>query len=176
MERKLVSRSVDRAHYAQLPRHPLIVCAVLVQNPTNLGGLCRTCEVFRLEALVMSDEAIAEDWAFRNVASSAHHWQPLRSCSLDALPEWLQQQQQDGYSLVALDVDCDAVPLAQFAFPVRSILVLGQELTGIPAPILSVCDHVVSIPQFGLVESLNVQTAGAIAIYEYAKQHITQHS
>jgi tRNA G18 (ribose-2'-O)-methylase SpoU len=165
------NRSIEREGYAKLPRYSLIVCAVLVQNPANLGGLCRTCEAFRLEALVLADLALSQTTAFRNLAVSTHHWQPLIACPIDRLSAWLGTQQAAGYSLVGLDtVSSRDIALPNFVFPRRSVLILGQELTGIPSDILSLCDHLVTIPQFGLVESLNVQTAGSIATYEYLRQ------
>lgn len=170
MKRSRGNRSIHREQYKDLSRFPLIVCAALVKNPANLGGLCRTCEAFRLEAFVMADLGMAQTSAFRGVAASAHHWQPLAACSIDRLSTWLLEQKQADYSLIALQASPKAMSLAQFTFPWQSILVVGQELTGIPAEILLLCDHIVAIPQFGLVESLNVQTAGSIAIYEYVKQ------
>lgn len=175
-ERTPVQRSINRADYSSLPRHSLIVCASLVQNPANLGRLCRTVEAFRLKALVLADLEITQTPAFRNSAASAHHWQPLWECPTNALPTWLNQQQQAGYTLVALDANPVAIPISQFRFPLQTVLLLGQELTGISADLLHQCNHSVTIPQFGLVESLNVQTAGSIAIYEYVRQHIFSES
>lgn len=169
--RSVVNRTVDRDGYTNLPRHGLIVCATLVQNPANLGGLCRTAEAFRLESLVLADGAIAQTSAFKNLSASTHHWQPFTICPIESLLDWLTHHQQSGYSLIALHTSSEAIPLTQFTFPRQSVLILGQELTGIPANVLERCNQMVMIPQFGLVESLNVQTAGAIAIYEYVKQH-----
>lgn len=175
MDRTPVERNLeqhlDRRQYADVPRHPLITCASLVQNPANLGGLCRTCEAFRVESLVLANETIAKTSAFRNLAASTHHWQPLGSCPPADLPNWLAAQQQKGYTIIALHANSNAIPLTQFSFPHRSVLLLGQELTGIPNQLIQQCDRTVTIPQFGLVESLNVQTAGAIAMYEYARQY-----
>lgn len=172
-ERISVNRSIQRGEYLTLPRSELIVCASLVQNPANLGSLCRTVEAFRLEALVLADLAVTRSPLFKGLAASTHHWQPLQTCSIEHLPAWLSQQQQTGYTTVALDADPTAVPLTRFIFPQRSVLLLGQELTGIPKSLLCCCDHKITIPQFGMVESLNVHTAAAIAIYEYVKQHPT---
>jgi tRNA G18 (ribose-2'-O)-methylase SpoU len=168
--RQSLHRSVDRHEFADLPRLPLVPCASLVQNLANLGGLCRTAEAFRLEALVLADMAIAQTSAFRKIAVSTHHWQPLIGCTPTALPDWLHQQQQVGYTIIGLHADPQAVALPTFQFPRCSVLLLGQELTGIPAALLSQCDVTVAIPQAGMVESLNVQTAAAIAIYEYVRQ------
>lgn len=169
-ERIPVNRSISREQYSRLPRHSLIVCATLVQNPANLGGVCRMGEAFRLEALVVSDLAVTRSPLFKSLAASTHHWQPLQACSIDQLSNWLIQQQQRGYAIVGLVADPMAIPMTMFGFPPQSVLLLGQELTGIPESLLCLCDHTITIPQFGLVESLNVQTAAAIAIYEYVRQ------
>jgi tRNA G18 (ribose-2'-O)-methylase SpoU len=160
----------NRTTYPQLPRHPLIVCASLVENPMNLGALCRTAEAFRLEALVLRDLQLAEDRTFRKLTASAYHWQPLMACGAEQLPGWLEGQRQRGYSIIGLTVGAGVQSLPEVAMPQRGVLVLGRELTGLPKDILELCDRRLMIPQYGLVESLNVQTAAAIAIYEYIRQ------
>jgi tRNA G18 (ribose-2'-O)-methylase SpoU len=163
--------SPDRTNYAHLPRYPLVICAALLTNPENLGNLCRTVEAFRLEQLVLPEQAIAHHPAFRRLAVSSQQWQPLDCCETDHLIPWLHQVKTRGYTRIALDANPAAIPLTQFPYPLRSVLVLGRELTGIPAEVISHCDQTVTIPQFGLVPSLNVRTAAAIAIYEYIRQH-----
>lgn len=162
---------MTRWNYDHQRRHGLILCASLVQNPENLGGLCRLAEVFRLESLVLSRLAIARTPPFRKTAVSAHHWQPLAECDVELLPQWFECQRHQGYTIIALDADDQAAPITTVAFPEKAVLVLGRELTGIPDDVLVGCDRRVTIPQYGLVESLNVQQAGAIAIYEYLRQH-----
>jgi tRNA guanosine-2'-O-methyltransferase len=125
--------------------------------------LCRTAEGFRIESVVLSNISLASSALFREVSASAYLWQPLQECALSSLPEWLEAQKMAGYTLVALQANRLATPLSDFQFPERSLLMLGRELTGIPAEVLE--------PQAGLVESFNVQTAAAIAMYEYACQH-----
>lgn len=159
-----------RTQYSTLPRHPLVVCASLVENPINLGMLCRTAEAFRLEGLVLSDLRLTQDRKFRQGAVATHQWQPLMDCSPKQLPDWLGRQRQQGYSPVALDLRPEAMPLAEVAFPERVVLVLGRELTGVPAAVAAACDRALVIPQYGLVQSLNVQTAAALAIYAYICQ------
>lgn len=159
-----------RTQYPNLPRHPLVVCASLVENPMNLGMLCRTAEAFRLEALVLSDLALARNRKFRQVAVATHQWQPLVACAAEQLPQWLDDRRQQGYTSIALDLQPDAVPLAEVRFPERAVLVLGRELTGIPSVVAAACDQAVVIPQYGAVQSLNVQTAAALAIYAYLGQ------
>ncbi|NEP15613.1 MAG: RNA methyltransferase [Leptolyngbya sp. SIO4C1] len=155
-----------------LPASPsLIVCATLVQNPMNLGGLCRTCEVLGVNQLVLAELSVADSSAFRRLAASGQQWQPLASCSLAELPAWLIGHRQAGYETVALTAQPAAQSLMACQFKPRTVLLLGRELTGIPADITALCDRAVTIPQAGRVGSLNVQTAAAIAVYEYRRQY-----
>jgi tRNA G18 (ribose-2'-O)-methylase SpoU len=155
---------------APSPRHHLVLCASLVENPLNLGGLCRTAEAFALTELVLPDLAIAATWPFRQAAASAQRWQPLTACAPDRLPAWLHQRRTQGQTVVALTRSLSSQPLWTYPFPQHTVLVLGRELTGIPDTVLACCDGAITIPQFGQVESLNVHTAGAIAAYAYVQR------
>lgn len=166
------SSAIDHQHrQLRQSRHPLIICASLVENPMNLGALCRTAEVLGIESLVLSQLKLARSREFRKLAVSADQWQPLEACPLENLSHWLAIKEQSGYIPLALTPDSDACPLPRFRFPKCSLLVLGRELTGIPQTVLAQCRAAIAIPQYGQVESLNVQTAAAIAIYEYLRQH-----
>ncbi|MEM9004296.1 MAG: RNA methyltransferase [Cyanobacteria bacterium P01_F01_bin.86] len=152
-------------------QHTLTLCASLVQNPMNLGALCRTAEAFNLQQLVVSSLQITVNREFRKLAVSTQIWQPLAECPAEQLAAWIPQQQFNGVAVFALARHSEAVLLPKFRFPKQSALLLGRELTGIPEALIHQCDGVIEIPQFGHVESLNVGTAGAIAAYAYVCQY-----
>ncbi|NEQ45018.1 MAG: RNA methyltransferase [Leptolyngbya sp. SIOISBB] len=160
-----------RSPQVSAPRHALTLCASLVQNPMNLGALCRTAEVWRLQALVLPDPEVLADRDFRKVAVSADQWQTTSICPRDRLPEWIAQQQRNNTTVIALTRHPQAIALPTFAFPAQTALLLGRELTGIPEVLIQQCNAIVEIPQWGYVDSLNVSTAAAIAAYEYLRQH-----
>lgn len=162
---------LPRSFQASSPRHALTLCASLVRNPMNLGALCRTAEVWRLQELVLPSPDVLADRDFKKVAVSADQWQPTSICPHDRLPEWIAQQQQQAITVVALTQHPHAIALPMFTFPVQTAVLLGRELTGIPEVLSQQCDAVVEIPQWGYVESMNVATAGAIVAYEYLRQH-----
>lgn len=137
----------------------------------NLGALCRTAEVFRLQQLVVPSLTVVENREFQKLAVSAHRWQPLAECSLKNLGDWIEHQRCAGIQVIALTRHPQAISLPIFRFPLRSALVMGRELTGIPPEIIACCQGAVEIPQFGQVDSLNVHTAAAIAAYAYISQH-----
>ncbi|MGH3042169.1 MAG: TrmH family RNA methyltransferase [Gaiellaceae bacterium] len=61
------------------------------------------------------------------------------------------------------------LPLPDLDLPDRIIFVLGAERAGLPDEVLGAADATATIPQDGAAESLNVATAGAIALYEWAR-------
>jgi 23S rRNA (guanosine2251-2'-O)-methyltransferase len=49
-------------------------------------------------------------------------------------------------------------------------IVVGNEGKGIRRLVREHCDHLVSIPMYGKLDSLNVSVAGALVMYEAARQ------
>lgn len=148
------------------PNARLTVCASLVGKSANQAALCRTCEVLGVEQLILPEPD--QSWEFRKIAASAQQWQSMDYIPPDQLSAWLTQNTD--YIRVALTIAPDAQTLDSYQFAEKTMLLLGRELTGIPSEITALCDATLRIPQYGKVESLNVQTAAAIAIYEYNRQ------
>ena len=58
-----------------------------------------------------------------------------------------------------------------FAFPANSLFILGEEQAGLPDSVLQRCTHIVSIPAFGSVRSVNVGTASGVIMGLYRAQY-----
>jgi RNA methyltransferase, TrmH family len=63
-------------------------------------------------------------------------------------------------------------PVGDAQLPRDGTLVLGAEREGLPADVTASCEGVVSIPQAGDAESLNVAMAGTVGLYEWARRSI----
>jgi tRNA G18 (ribose-2'-O)-methylase SpoU len=98
-------------------------------------------------------------------------WLPYETVPPQGLAEYLAARRRDGYTIAAVEQTAGSVGLQTYKFPERVVLVLGSEGQGIPAPLLPCMDACLEIPQYGLVRSLNVAATGAIAVYEFTKQH-----
>lgn len=68
----------------------LIVVASLIDKATNLGGLARTCEIFAVQHLVVSDTAVVQDRDFTLLSMHAEKWLSIRSVAVMDLKHWLQ--------------------------------------------------------------------------------------
>ena len=144
---------------------PLIVACPEMRSNVNLSRIVRAagcCGVTRLIAAGRGkvDPKIARD-AMHCVEVSAHR----------SLAGPLKKLCEQGFCLVGLEQTSGSVPLADYAFPRQTVLVIGHERKGIEAPILALLDAVVEIPVYGQPHSFNAATATAIAMYEYCRQH-----
>ncbi|XP_002961961.2 uncharacterized protein LOC9630109 isoform X1 [Selaginella moellendorffii] len=153
-------------------RQDLIVVASLVERIPNLAGLARTCEVFKASALTVADKKILEDRQFKLISVTAEQWVPILEVKEGALIRYLERMKDEGYAVLGLEQTANSVAVNNYSFPSRVVLVLGREKDGIPVNLIQTLDACLEIPQLGMIRSLNVHVSGAIAVWEYTKQHL----
>jgi TrmH family RNA methyltransferase len=141
-----------------LPRgiRPVTLALWHVGDPGNAGTLLRAADAFGA-GLALS-EGCADATGPKAVRASMG--------SLFRIP--LSTFDEPQGKRVAL-VPSAGIPLPELDAGGDIVLVLGSEREGLPAEILERCEELVSIPQTGRAESLNVALAGAIALYELAR-------
>jgi tRNA G18 (ribose-2'-O)-methylase SpoU len=160
----------------EIERHQVIVVATLLSKLPNIGGLCRTCEAFNAELLVVATPNIISDPQFISTCVSAEKWMPTQAVSESELPKFLEEKKEDAYTIVGVEQTNESKYLGRYQFPEKIVLVLGKEKEGIPPELLKMMDVVVEIPQFGVIRSLNVHVSGSILLWEYTKQLIESQS
>ncbi|XP_076022350.1 tRNA (guanosine(18)-2'-O)-methyltransferase TARBP1 [Genypterus blacodes] len=151
----------------------LVVVASLIDKPTNLGGLCRTCEIFGASALVLDNLRHVNDKLFQSLSVSSELWLPLLEVKPAELTAFLQVKKSEGYCIVGVEQTANSQSLQDYQFPEKTLLLLGNEREGIPANLLQLLDVCVEIPQQGVIRSLNVHVSAALLIWEYTRQHLT---
>ncbi|KAK2824180.1 hypothetical protein Q5P01_021355 [Channa striata] len=154
----------------------LLVVASLIDKPTNLGGLCRTCEIFGASALVLDSLRHVSDKHFQSLSVSSELWLPLLEVKPVELTDFLQSKKTEGYCIVGVEQTANSQSLQDYKFPEKTLLLLGNEREGIPANLLQMLDVCVEIPQQGVIRSLNVHVSAALLIWEYTRQHLTSNS
>ena len=115
----------------------LVVCLDQVQDPHNLGAVCRA------SAGAVEHIAVAR---VRNLA------------------DWLGEAKQAGAWAYGAEAGA-RVAYDQPDYSGRVVLVLGSEGRGLRPRVAEACDELVALPRRGQVESLNVSTAAAALLY-----------
>lgn len=80
----------------------------------------------------------------------------------DNLLTWLST---NTLPIVGLEQSPNSILLGDFTPPEELVLVLGEEVEGIPKDLFDACDYIVEIPMRGAKESFNVSVAAGIALY-----------
>jgi 23S rRNA (guanosine2251-2'-O)-methyltransferase len=139
-----------------------------VEDPRNLGAVLRSVECAGADGVVIPERHSAglSEAAARASAGALEYVTVARVGNLAQAIDALKAR---GLWVVGFDAEgrerWDAVDLKG---PIA--IVLGGEGRGIRRLIREKCDHVVSLPLFGHVPSLNVSVAAGIALYEVVRQ------
>eukprot|EP00953_Heterococcus_sp_UTEX-ZZ885_P021243 11856-Heterococcus_DN1.PRE.2 len=92
------SNSSDSKRNAEcMSRQPFILCASLVSNSINIGGIARTCEIFSCQCLLVNDAKIVDKADFRSLSLSAAQWLPIQECTAKSLPQRIAAAKEQGY-------------------------------------------------------------------------------
>eukprot|EP00794_Sanderia_malayensis_P020218 gene20218-22194_t len=155
---------------SQSKQNKLILCASLIDRVPNLGGLCRTCEIFGVSTLTVGALRYLDDSSFKSLSVSAEKWLNIEQVLPRHLTGYLQRVKAKGYRLVGVEQTANSKQLQNYEFQDNILLLLGSEREGIPVDLIQLLDDCVEIPQQGIIRSLNVHVSGAITIWEYCKQ------
>uniref|UniRef100_F1KRS2 Methyltransferase TARBP1 n=1 Tax=Ascaris suum TaxID=6253 RepID=F1KRS2_ASCSU len=168
LQRKL---NVFRGKWKRPEGTSLIVVATLVKKPANLGGLCRTSEIFGAEKLVLANSRIVEDRTFKSLSLSSENWIEIEQVTACELLDYLDKMRKMGYKIIAAEQTTNSKSFAMFRFPRKCVLLLGDEKEGIPVEYIRYVDHSVEIAQVGQTRSLNVHVTGALFIHKFAEDN-----
>ena len=109
----------------------LILCAVLVDKIPNLGGLARTSEIFGVKRLVIGSNRYLSDPSFKSLSVTSEKWLDIQQVILIKLASYLDEMRNEGYTIVGVEQTAKSKMIGQFEFLRKSVLVLGNEKTGI---------------------------------------------
>lgn len=152
-----------------------------IRSTHNVGAIFRTAEGFGVQNIVLSGYTpypslgdsdsrlphIIEKLSVQihKTALGAETMVPFTYTA--DLRKWIDNNRASNQPLplYALEQSARSVPLPDFRPDNRFALLLGEEVHGIEAPLLDMCDTIIEIPMFGQKESFNVSVATGIALY-----------
>lgn len=153
--------------FAAPPRVKLLLVLDGIGNPHNLGAIARSAAFFGVKALLLGEgpgHAMPSDAAYRT-AEGGLEWLDLYRTR--DLPRALAGFDPH-YRTVAASLSKAALPLADLPRDRPVALVLGNEETGVSAPVLAACRRQVRIAGSPHVQSLNVAQAAAVLLHGLA--------
>ncbi|MGH2782612.1 MAG: 23S rRNA (guanosine(2251)-2'-O)-methyltransferase RlmB [Thermoleophilaceae bacterium] len=141
----------------------LVLCLDEVQDPHNLGAVCRVAEVAGCAGVVLPERRSAEvtPAVCRASAGAVEH---LPVARVRNLADWLGEAKEREAWVYGAAADA-RVPYDRPDYGGRVVLVLGSEGRGLRPRVAEACDELIFLPGRGQVGSLNVSAAAAALVY-----------
>jgi 23S rRNA (guanosine2251-2'-O)-methyltransferase len=146
----------------------LLIALDQVQDPRNLGAVCRSVEVAGAAGVVVPERRSAAVTAV-TCKTSAGAVEHLEVAHVRNLADWLAEAKEAGFWIWGADAEAAQAPW-QVDLTGSTILVLGGEGKGLRPRVAAACDGLVALPQRGQVESLNVSAAATALLFEALRQ------
>lgn len=147
----------------------LVVALDQVQDPHNLGAVCRSAEAAGATGLVIPDRrSVAVTPAVCKASAGAV--EHLAVAQVRNLADWLiAAKGRQGVWAYGAAAEADE-PYTGVDLTGPTVIVLGSEGKGLRPRVAAACDALVSIPLHGAAASLNVSAAAAILLFEAVRQ------
>ena len=147
---------------------PFVVALDELQDPQNLGAICRTAECAGATGVVLCERRAAAitPGAAKASAGAVEH---LRIARVRNMADFLDEAKAGGCWCYGAD-GSSATAYDEPDYRGGVVLVLGGEGSGLRPRVAAGCDALISLPQRGRVQSLNASAAAAVLMYEIVQR------
>jgi TrmH family RNA methyltransferase len=148
----------------------LIVLCHQLQDPGNLGTIIRTAEAVRASGVAVTPHTVD---AYNGKAVRGSMGSILRVPVVKVQSEhaFVRSCKERGFQTVALVLNGRETPF-ELDLTAPTVIMLGQESSGVMAEELADFDRRIRIPMAETIDSLNVATSAAVVLYEAMRQRM----
>ena len=150
----------------------IVIALDEVQDPRNLGAVCRVAECAGAAGVVIPERRSAEvtPVVCKASAGAVEH---LPVARVRNLADWLRDAKDTGAWVYGASAT-DAVPYDRPDYRGKVVAVFGSEGRGLRPRVREMCDELVALPLLGKLDSLNVSSAASAVVYGIL--HFRRHS
>ncbi len=144
-------------------------------SPGNLGSIIRSADAFGADGIIVAGHAVDvyDPRTVRASTGSLFALPVIRCPSPREAAAWVAAQRAAGCPIVLAGTDERAgLDVFDFDFTRPTLLLVGNEATGLSSAWRELCDQAVRIPMTGAASSLNAANATTAVLYEAARQRI----
>lgn len=145
-------------------RHPVSIAIYGSTNYFNGAAIIRSAHSFLVKEIIMVDVPLF----YRKATMGTHKWENITHVTTE---EFLSQYSDRSVIAMERRSDLDSKNLLFYSYPKNPILCFGSEKQGLPDSILNMAQDIVSIPQYGLVNSMNLANAASIVLYDWISKY-----
>lgn len=162
---ELGRKSVEE--FKQAEKNKIIVVLDNIRSMHNVGSVFRTSDAFLIEAVCLC--GYTPQPPHRDIHKTAlGATETVDWLYFENTKEAVIELKLRGYKVYAVEQVENSISLAAFNIqPSDHIaIVMGNEVEGVDADVLPICDGCIEIPQLGMKHSLNISVAAGIVLWE----------
>ncbi|MER7449953.1 TrmH family RNA methyltransferase [Nocardia beijingensis] len=155
---------------------PVVVVFDRPNSPGNLGTLIRSADAFGASGVIVTGHGADQydPQAVRASTGSLFAVPVIRAAGPAQVLEFRNRQIRRGIPTRIVGTDEHGSHAAyDYDFTDATVLVVGNETSGMSAAWQAACDDLVHIPMGGTASSLGAPSAAAVALYEISRQRRT---
>ncbi len=173
--KKLVGADLQRlsvSEFKTVQKWPFIVVLDNVRSMNNVGSMMRSSDAFLCQKMILC--GITAKPPHREItktaigAENSVSWQ-YQEHTIDAV----KALKLKGFVVFAVEQTSNSVFLQDMKFPKGEVaFVFGNEIDGVQANVIALCDAVIEIPQLGTKHSFNIAVSCGMVLWEYARTRV----
>ena len=153
---------------AKKSEYPLLLVLDSIQDTHNVGAILRSAECSGVDGLIITkhNSAPINETVVKTSAGASEY---VKIAQVNNLVHAIEELKQNGFWIVGSYLE-GAKDYISVDYKMPIALIVGNEEKGIRKLTADKCDHLVSIPMKGKIQSLNVSVATGIMLFEILKQ------
>ncbi len=170
---ELERKSIDE--FKSSEKFPVIVVLENIRSMHNVGSVFRTADAFLIEAIYICGYTACpprkeiDKTALGAIDTVAWHY---FSTTKDAITE-LQNKDYKIFAIEQVDKSISLGKLEEMDTK-KVAFIFGNEVSGVEAETIALCNGCIEIPQFGMKHSLNISVAAGIVLWESVRKQISE--
>lgn len=159
---ELRQQKPSREAFIQREKNKVVLVLDGIQSSHNIGAMIRLSDAFFLEKLVICGEQKINPKKLRKTSIGTQKWVEIEEkvSSVDVITNLKEQ----GYQIAAIELCQTSLNYLEADYQLPIAFVLGSEKLGVSDEVIALSDLLIHIPMFGMGNSMNVSSAGAIVI------------
>ena len=141
-----------------------------VHDPHNISAVMRSCDAVGVQVVHIIPQPDSHQNLGKKSSASASKW--LDIIYHEDIESCIKSLKKEGFQILSskLDSEMKSVDLYSLNFNDKLALIFGNEHEGVSNLAVELADGNFHIPQFGIIESLNISVAAAVSLYEALRQ------
>lgn len=151
-------------------QHSLTVVMENIHDPHNVSAIFRTCDAVGIHKVNLIYNFESFPRIGKKSSASAFKW--VEKDKYKSVESCYTELKKQGYKIFASSLTDHSKSLYGLDLTQKAAIVVGNEHRGVSDEAAKLADEVFLIPQFGMVQSLNVSVATAVIVYEAMRQRL----